>query len=54
VSFCSDGQPLVGPVPGAPPGLWVFAGFSAAFGLVPRLAPELARGVQSALRLRAA
>jgi glycine/D-amino acid oxidase-like deaminating enzyme len=34
VSFCSDGQPLVGPVADAP-GLWTFTGFSAAFSLVP-------------------
>jgi len=45
VSFSSDGQPLVGPVPGAPPGLWVFAGFSAAFKVVPFLALELALAV---------
>ncbi len=45
VSFCSDGQPLVGPVAGAPAGLWSFAGFSAAFLAVPRLAPGLARAV---------
>lgn len=48
VSFCSTGQPLAGPVPGAPPGLWAFAGFSAAFAAVPRLAPALARAVQAA------
>ncbi len=46
VSFCSDGQPLVGPVAGAPSGLWSFTGFSAAFTAVPRLAPVLARAVQ--------
>lgn len=45
VSFCTDGQPLVGPVAGAPPGLWSFMGFSAAFLAVPRLAPQLARAV---------
>jgi glycine/D-amino acid oxidase-like deaminating enzyme len=45
VSFSSDGQSLVGPVPGAPPGLWVFAGFSAAFKVVPPLARELAYAV---------
>lgn len=45
VSFCSDGQPLVGPVAGAPPGLWCFAGFSAAFSAVPQLVPVLARAV---------
>lgn len=36
VAFCSGGQPLVGPVPGAP-GLWQFCGFSAAFAQVPVL-----------------
>jgi glycine/D-amino acid oxidase-like deaminating enzyme len=41
VSFCTDGQPLVGPVEGAP-GLWTFAGFSAAFSLVPTQADLLA------------
>jgi len=41
VSFCVDGQPLVGPVPGAP-GLWAFTGFSAAFSRVPALAEALA------------
>jgi hypothetical protein len=48
VSFCTDGQPLVGPVVGAPPGLWSFVGFSAAFLAVPRLAPQLARAVLQA------
>jgi len=43
VSFCSDGRPLVGPVAGAPAGLWCFAGFSAAFTAVPALAPGLAK-----------
>lgn len=42
VSFCVDGQPLVGPVEDAP-GLWVFAGFSAAFSRVPAHADALAR-----------
>ncbi len=42
VSFCVDGQPLVGPVADAP-GLWVFAGFSAAFSRVPAHADVLAR-----------
>ena len=52
VSFCTDGQPLAGPVAGAPPGLWSFVGFSAAFLAVPRLAPRLARAVlQSAAQL---
>lgn len=41
VSFCSDGQPLVGPVAEAP-GLWVFAGFSGAFSRVPVAASGLA------------
>ncbi len=41
VSFCSEGQPLVGPVAGAP-GLWVFSGFSGGFAQVPVLAPLLA------------
>jgi glycine/D-amino acid oxidase-like deaminating enzyme len=41
VSFCWDGQPLVGPVEEAP-GLWVFAGFSAAFSRVPLAATGLA------------
>ena len=42
VAFCSDGLPLVGPVPGAP-GLWCFSGFSGAFAQVPLLAPLLAQ-----------
>ncbi len=41
VSFCVDGQPLVGPVPDAP-GLWTFTGFSGAFARVPTLAERLA------------
>ena len=41
VSFCVDGQPLVGPVADAP-GLWTFTGFSAAFSLVPAWAETLA------------
>ncbi|MBW4529159.1 MAG: FAD-binding oxidoreductase [Aphanothece saxicola GSE-SYN-MK-01-06B] len=41
VSFCSNGLPLVGPVPGAA-GLWVFSGFGGAFAQVPVLAPLLA------------
>ncbi len=41
VSFCLDGQPLVGPIAEAP-GLWVFAGFSAAFSRVPAAAEALA------------
>jgi len=54
VSFCSDGQPLVGPVPGAPPGLWAFAGFSAAFTAVPGAAPALACAVHAAASLSSA
>ncbi len=50
VAFCTDGRPLVGPVDGAPPGLWSFAGFTAAFSAVPRLAPALARAVEAAGR----
>jgi glycine/D-amino acid oxidase-like deaminating enzyme len=41
VSFCIDDQPMVGPVEGAP-GLWIFAGFSAAFSHVPTQADRLA------------
>ncbi|MEB3304521.1 MAG: FAD-dependent oxidoreductase [Cyanobacteriota bacterium] len=41
VSFCTDGQPLATPVDGAP-GLWAFAGFSAAFSIVPAMAERLA------------
>ncbi|MEB3335393.1 MAG: hypothetical protein VKP70_10450 [Cyanobacteriota bacterium] len=41
VSFCPGGQPLAGPVEEAP-GLWVFAGFSAAFARVPLEARRLA------------
>ncbi len=46
VSFCVDGQPLAGPVEGAP-GLWVFAGFSAAFSRVPLHADQLASRLMS-------
>ncbi len=42
VSFCVDGEPLAGPVDEGP-GLWVFAGFSAAFSRVPARAEALAR-----------
>ena len=42
VAFCPGGKPLVGPVPGAPPGLALFSGFSAGFSQVPVLAPLLA------------
>lgn len=42
VSFCSDDQPMAGPVEGAP-GLWIFAGFSAAFSHVPTQANRLAK-----------
>lgn len=48
VSFCLDGQPLAGPVAEAP-GLWVFAGFSAAFSRVPLHAEELARQLLASL-----
>lgn len=41
VTYCTDGQPLVGPVEGAP-GLWTFVGFSGAFSLVPTWADRLA------------
>ncbi|WP_231595022.1 FAD-dependent oxidoreductase [Synechococcus sp. CBW1107] len=41
VSFCSSGPPLVGPVAGAA-GLWLFAGLSSPFALVPALAELLA------------
>jgi len=49
VAFCTDGQPLVGPVPGAL-GLWQFTGFSAAFGLVPVLTPRMAAALAASLR----
>ncbi len=41
VAFCVGGEPLVGPVAGAP-GLWAFTGFSAAFSRVPLRAVDLA------------
>jgi glycine/D-amino acid oxidase-like deaminating enzyme len=41
VSFSSSGAPLVGPLEQAP-GLWIFAGFGAAFSVVPALAAQLA------------
>lgn len=41
VSFCTDGQPLAGPVPGTA-GLWVCAGFSGAFSQLPAAAERLA------------
>ncbi|MEB3318861.1 MAG: FAD-dependent oxidoreductase [Cyanobacteriota bacterium] len=49
VSFCQGGQPLAGPVAEAP-GLWVFAGFSAAFSRVPRHAEQLAQRMLASLR----
>ena len=49
VPFCSDGQPLAGPVDGAPPGLWAFSGFSGAFTAVPPLAETLAESVAASL-----
>ncbi len=48
VSFCSDGQPLAGPVAGAP-GLWTFAGFSAAFTAIPPQARGLAQRLAAAM-----
>lgn len=47
VSFCSDGVPLAQPVE---PGLWVLAGFSGAFGQLPRAADELASQIQASQR----
>lgn len=44
VAFCTDGQPLVGPVADAP-GLWQCTGFSAAFAQVPALTPALAAAI---------
>jgi hypothetical protein len=41
--------PLAGPVDGAPPGLWVFSGFSGAFTAVPPLADTLAESVAASL-----
>ena len=52
VAFCSDGLPLVGPIPQAP-GLWVFSGFSGAFAQVPVLAPLLADWLAGPPRQRA-
>ena len=51
VSFCVDGQPLVGPVAGSP-GLWVMAGFRGAFSEVPRAAQVLAVQIESSLASR--
>jgi glycine/D-amino acid oxidase-like deaminating enzyme len=48
VPFCLDGQPLAGPVAGAP-GLWAFTGFSGAFSVVPALAETLAETLAEAL-----
>ncbi|MEX1317195.1 MAG: hypothetical protein AB1Z22_08730 [Synechococcaceae cyanobacterium] len=48
VSFCPGGLPLVGPL--APPGLWLFSGFSGAFAQVPVLAPLLADWVAARCR----
>ena len=48
VSFCLDGQPLAGPVAGAP-GLWTLAGFRGAFGEVPRASQSLADQIASSL-----
>ena len=44
VSFTCTGLPLAGPVADRP-GLWVFAGFSSPFALVPPLAPLLAAAI---------
>ena len=41
VPFCIDGQPLLGPVEGAP-GLWICTGFTAPFGSLPRQVETLA------------
>lgn len=51
VPFCTDGEPLVGPVDGAP-GLWVFSGFSGAFALVPSMAEDLAVAIRTQNRKR--
>lgn len=49
VSFCSNGQPLAGPVAGAA-GLWALTGFSGAFALLPAAAEQLAARVVAAAR----
>ena len=51
VSFCVDGQPLMGPIADAP-GLWAFTGFSGAFACVAPLAEGLANELWSSLRGR--
>jgi len=48
VPFCSDGRPLVGPLP-QHPGLWAFTGFSGAFSTVPALAEQLAESLTTTL-----
>jgi len=48
VPFCSDGRPLVGPLP-QHPGLWAFSGFSGAFSTVPALAEDLAESLTTTL-----
>ena len=53
VSFCSEGEPLAGPVSGAP-GLWAFTGFSGGFVQVPVLAPLLAQALGPAGELAVA
>lgn len=53
VAFCSNGLPLLGPVAGAP-GLWQFAGFSAAFAQVPVLAPLQAGAIAGSAAAAAA
>ncbi|MFO7630702.1 MAG: FAD-dependent oxidoreductase [Prochlorococcaceae cyanobacterium] len=47
VSFCSNGQPLAGPLAGAE-GLWALCGFSGAFALLPAAAEQLAARVVAA------
>lgn len=54
VAFCHQGPPLAGPVPGAPPGLWQFTGFSAGFSQAPLLAPLLAQALTAKGDLAAA
>ena len=48
VAFCRDGLPLAGPLMSAPPGLWLFSGFSGGFAQVPVLAPLLAAVIMAA------
>lgn len=46
VAFSADGLPLAAPLA---PGLWLFSGFSGAFGQVPLLAPLLAAAISAAI-----